>query len=187
MSLDQGKKLNYLIELCRNFCCQYSCYVLARDGWEDSPGTLSIIIHNNFYDMAVLDFMKIFGDINNDDFHYRKILAGADAVYTELLEMLAFSEESWWVYRKEIKTFRDKRIAHLDKERGINIPCLDIAYSAISKIYDTAAKEKKELGRFVCDDTLDTYREKNLRYWAVYAEELAAAFLKVEQQCRKYP
>ncbi|WP_419813458.1 hypothetical protein [Bacterioplanoides sp.] len=183
--MDQGRKLTQLIELCRNFCCQYSCYALAKDSWHDSPGTLPIIIHNNFYDMAVLDFMKIFGDTNNDDFHYRKVLSNVDTVYEELLKNLVISQELWKAYRDEIKGFRDKRIAHCDKERHIDEPCLDIAYSAISTIYEAATKEKKEAGRLVYEDTLDTYRERNLVYWIVYAEELAKAFLNVERQCQK--
>lgn len=53
-----------------------------------------------------------------------------------MLQEVGISESEFESYIKEMKTYRDKFVAHLDSDNAAHIPRLEIAHISASYLYD---------------------------------------------------
>ena len=69
-----------------------------------------ILIFNNFLDIAVLEWCKVFGS-NNDATHWSNKITKKDKFRAELLARLNYTESEWEAYWNNIKGYRDCVVA----------------------------------------------------------------------------
>ena len=93
-----------------------------------------ITINNNFIDMAVMEWCKIFADKRGK--HYWESIVNYQNFKIDMLSHICIKEARFENYIKEMLHYRDKFIAHLDDEDTMNIPRLDIAEKAVLFLYD---------------------------------------------------
>jgi len=95
-------------------------------------------IANNFLDVGVLEWCKLFTD-RAGKHHWRKVVsaneddrtAWRDALVVHLgLTLLAFED-----YIRAMKTYRDRFVAHLDDDEVMEIPDLDLAIRSAQCLY----------------------------------------------------
>ena len=106
-------------------------------------------VNNNFLDICVLEWCKVFGDKHG--MHYwGKVISDPDIFYSDLLDTLNINDSQFNLYAIEMRTYRDKFVAHLDSDEIMHIPTLTIAEKSISYLYDYLRAHEDD-GNFFID------------------------------------
>jgi hypothetical protein len=117
-----------------------------------------ITAQNNFLDIAVLEWCKLFGDKKAK--HLWKNSVGDQEVFkSELTYKLKITEGLFDSYIQEMRTYRDKFVAHLDEENQMNIPNLIIAIKSTQHLYQWLLDREDD-----CDALLDAPRSAQTFY-----------------------
>ena len=120
--MDREKRLRRVALLCCHFARNCAYY---RAGWDGkntkATNEFWVTVQSNFIDIAVLEWLKLFGD-HNDMHHWKKVIEDRETFKNEMLNSCKITEEELVNSRDSIKEYRDKFIAHLDSEETMNIP-----------------------------------------------------------------
>lgn len=90
---------------------------------------------SNSLDICILEWCKLFVD-SRGKHYWRKVITEPITFYDGLINTLNITEEEFNTYIEEVKSYRDKFIAHLDSEDVMHIPHLDPAKQSASYLYD---------------------------------------------------
>jgi hypothetical protein len=108
-----------------------------------------INVNNNFLDICVLEWCKVFGDKRG--MHYwGKVISDPVSFYNGLLHTLKMTDAQFNIYTTEMRSYRDKFVAHLDSEEIMHIPTLTVTGKSISYLYDYLRAHEDE-GNFFID------------------------------------
>jgi hypothetical protein len=109
-------------------------------------------ICNNFFDMAVIEWSKLFFYDRKQPTQWRSAVPEAEhaAFQRDLVRTLGLSRQQWHDYQDEIKTYLDKRGAHrassLDPDLPTDFPRFDVALKAARFYYDWILKRMRDRG-----------------------------------------
>lgn len=151
--MSRKEKLRRAALLCCSFGRNLAYY---RAGWDKACKQLLELdkssnfrfwrqVNSNFVDMCVLEWCKLFADAEGK-FYWANIVSDPASFGTALLRHLGLSEEG---LRKEIddmRTLRDKHIAHSDAVRVGYVPVLDVAKRAIWFYHDHIVRREAQPG-----------------------------------------
>ena len=131
------EKLRRVLILCCH-CLRNLAYYKA--GWNGknfiSQNPFWINANGNFLDICVLEWCKLFAD-EKGKHHWKKVLSDTDSFYDGMLQKLNATEQEIDSLNGEMKTYRDKFIAHLDLEKTMYIPNnLSLAKRMVEYLYD---------------------------------------------------
>ena len=111
----------------------------ARNEFVDYPVFCNFTLQA-YLEAAALNWCKVFGS-HNEHMHWRKTPTGSTAQRAcedfrrRLLLKTGFTEEQWKDYHRDMRTFRDKFVAHLDMNCELPgglphfEPALQVAYA----------------------------------------------------------
>jgi hypothetical protein len=177
MVVDKNK-LTRVVEVSREFAHQW---FLWKESLElDAGGMLPIIICNNFFDIALLQWAHLYGNFT-DDLHYRNIVEDPDEFKAKLKIKLGITEEQWKANWDSLKDFRDHRIAHIDTNKSAIVPELNTAYQCISEYYRYARERLVNISPLckVYDENLSQYIERNREYHESEIRKIYRAMSKI--------
>jgi hypothetical protein len=126
------------------FC--YGLEITDAAGWDGKKyilpeSELWATLNSNFLDIAVLEWCKLFTDAKA--YHnWRKVVVDPNFFLPQLCHDFGASKKVWDNYCDEMRTYRDKFLAHLDNRTTMHIPPMDLAQFAIRYIYDTMRAEQ---------------------------------------------
>lgn len=100
-------------------------------------------VNGNFIDICVLEWCKLFGD-KRGQHYWRKVVKDQATFLGGLLQAVGQTEGEFDAYVEEMRTYRDKFIAHLDSENVMNIPKLRAAKKSVSFLYDYLLANEEE-------------------------------------------
>lgn len=144
--------------LCRH-CFRNLAFYNASKGKDSSifKGFFWANVHDNFLDICVLEWCKLFGDLANGKHCWRKVISNPEVFYSGLLKELNMVDEEFKAFIKEMKDYRDKYIAHLDlvEELSMNYPRLDITKQSVLYLYNYLLEQEDE-GDFFNDMRKDS-------------------------------
>ena len=106
-----------------------------RAGWHqgdivfDSTSNIERTINSNFLDMAVLEWCKLF--TSNEKHAWRKIVSDKDRFQAGLLAHLGIEEAKFEASRTELRTYRNKFLAHLDSHKIMRVPLMDTVKNSV--------------------------------------------------------
>jgi hypothetical protein len=123
-------RLRRVITLCVHFARNLAYYRALHDHLTNKSEQLWIAVHNNFIDMAVLDWCKLLGD-RKGKHSWRTVVADATRFEGDLHRHLRVTQDEFESYVGEMRTYRNKFVAHLDDLAVMNIPFLDRAMAAV--------------------------------------------------------
>lgn len=167
-----SSKLKRVAIVAKEFSRQRFCWLESLK-YEDAEGTLPILICNNFFDIALINWAHLFGN-NKDDLHFRNVLSNPDNFKSAIMHRLSMTDADWDSHWKSLKDFRDSRVAHIDPIDSVIVPDLNIAFECISKYYEIAITElKAQDPHFFGDDTLQGFVEDNAEY---YTRDISKVF-----------
>lgn len=135
--LSREERLRRVCLVAYTFARNMACYRSARNGGPDYAGPVSqfwVTADGNFIDMAVLEWCKLFGDTRA---HHaaRKVVSDPDKFETDLLAHIGLAAVEFAELVDVVRTYRDKFVAHLDSERTMTPPKLDVMWAAIQFYY----------------------------------------------------
>lgn len=128
-------------------CCHFTRNLAYyRAGWDKGiyifpENELWATLNSNFLDVAVLEWCKVFAD-TKAFYSWRKVVVDPNSFLPQLYHNYGASKEEWDHYLNEMRTYRDKFLAHLDSRPTMHIPSMDLAQFAIYYIYDTMRAEQ---------------------------------------------
>jgi hypothetical protein len=93
-----------------------------------------VTANGNFLDIAVLEWCKLFADVRGKH-HWAKVVSDVAVFKVGLLQHLAITDTVLDGYIIEMRTYRDKFIAHLDDELQMQIPHLTVARKSAVYLY----------------------------------------------------
>jgi len=130
------KKLKRVAILCGNFTRNLAFY---KAGWNDGKfkleGEFWFTVINNFLDMGVLEWDKLFGDKKGKHF-WGKIVDNKDGFKISMIEELGLTPDDLESCMKKIRDYRNQFVAHLDAKETMHTPMLTgTAYSMINYYY----------------------------------------------------
>lgn len=144
-----------LLYIVRNAACCRS----LKDFRDDFNQSYWILIFNNFFDFAILEWCKVFGAYSEPT-HWTRLVNDHDSFKQGLLARLGLNNSEWDSYGKYIRDYRNNFIAHHKKDPKItNYPDLDNALEAAFYYYEWLLYKLDGLGIQQQPESLKDYYE----------------------------
>ncbi|MBM4275174.1 MAG: hypothetical protein FJ126_04225 [Deltaproteobacteria bacterium] len=167
--MDQDKILDHLIRLLyiiRNVACHRALSKYKSDFKQN----YWILIFNNFLDISILEWCKIFGS-KIEPTHWRSLVDNHDSFRLGLLKALDIDNSNWDDYWRRVKNYRDKFVAHHENSPGItHYPELDNIIKSSFYYYSYLIEKLREIGIYYEPDDLSDYYEHFLRQASKFAD-----------------
>jgi len=96
----------------------------SRRSW--SQNQFWVTAHNNYLDIAVLEWCKLFSD-RSGKHHWCKSITDQDAFAIKLQNDIGRNLAEYEAYALSFKVYRDKCLAHLDDANLVQVPSMPIA------------------------------------------------------------
>lgn len=130
--------------LCCHFLRNLAFYVAGwRKGEFITKDQFLVNANGNFLDICVLEWCKLFGD-SRGKHHWRKVITDQDSFFTGLLQSLKLTNVEFETYVAEMRTYRDKFVAHLDNETVMHPPKMRTARKSVSFLYEYLLANEEE-------------------------------------------
>ena len=97
-------------------------------------------VNNNFIDVAVLEWCKLFGN-DSEKHHWKNIVKSKTFFRNELLAYLKTDIKSFRKFWKKSTTYRNRFLAHLDSDETMLIPEMEFARMSVSFYYDHIVRQ----------------------------------------------
>ena len=157
-------------------CCHCLRNLAFRNaGWHRGSLVLKdqfwVTADGNFLDIAVLEWCKLFAD-QRGKHSWRKVITQPQAFFEGLLKVLGVPEVDFEAYIEEVKTYRDRFIAHLDDDEQMQIPNLQLMRKSVSHLYDYVLVNEDD-GDFFIDAPASSSAQ-----YAKYSKEGKVAYEK---------
>lgn len=133
LTMNRIERLRRVLILCCYFIQNLAYY---RAGWNDQKvfpqykSQFWVTANGNFLDQCVLEWCKLFGD-EKGEHYWGNIVSDPASFEKNLLSTLGISASEFEAHIETIRRYRDKFVAHLDSDKVMNIPDLEIAKKAV--------------------------------------------------------
>lgn len=140
----------------------------------DSQFWLSV--SSNFLEIAILEWCKLFGD-RGGACYYTKLVINPDKFNDELLTRIGLTANQLSEYISQIRTYRDKFIAHLDKQNIFFIPDLSAALTCTIHLYDCMLLQEAATNTFhdAPKSAREFFQKHMIEGEQIYRNEVAAS------------
>jgi len=174
MALSRRDRLRRVVIVCCHFIRNLAYYRVGGKhptGWKNLPlgPTASFwrTVNGNFIDVCVLEWCKLIGDAKGQHC-WERIVSDKANFKSELLKHLTVSECEFEEFRLKMREYRDKFIAHLDSDREMKIPALDLARKSVEFYHAYVVANEAQLG--------------DLSGWPDTADKLQGAYKEAEEE-----
>ena len=137
MSISREARLHNTALTCLQCLRNLAYFTAAHEARAWAKNDFFVAIHNNFLDISVLEWCKVFGDKNGKHFWKRSITDETDQIEFRrtLLKLLSMNECQFEDYVTQMCALRDKAIAHFDNISEIYVPSTDPAKISAQALY----------------------------------------------------
>ncbi len=115
--------------------------VFEKQFWVNANG--------NFLDIFVMEWCKLFAD-SSGKHSWQNVIRDQEGFFNGVLQELKTTETEFENYITEMRSYRDKFVAHLDSKETMHIPKLEVAQNSVSYLYDYLRTYEDE-GNFFVD------------------------------------
>lgn len=159
---DREKLLRRVALKCADMVRQLSYHRAINKRKSDLTLNFWLYMYNNSIDMAVLDWVHLFGN-DRDDLHWKNVAGNIDQFRSDLLSNLEISKEKWVPIWKSIREYRNKDVAHIEVRLTSNVPEMGLAVKATGFYYTYILGELENYGDYSnWPENLLEYYERNL-------------------------
>jgi len=148
---------------------------------EDFKQNYWIIICNNFFDVAILEWSKIFGT-DSEPTHWKTIVKEHKAFRDGLLNCIGLDEKGWVAFWQDVNSYRNNIIAHFKKVKGLSYPSLDVIIKSSFYYYEWLQKELEEHGIIQEPKDLENYYSRCLSQAENFSEIAYNSTLNIEEK-----
>jgi len=103
--------------------------------------------NSNFLDITVLEWCKLFGDERGKQY-FARVVSDPAQFRKKLFAELAVTEAAFNDCIQQMRTYRDKFVAHLDELDTMQIPDLTIAKKSTAFLYEYLLAQEAETDTF---------------------------------------
>ncbi len=164
--MTRRQRVRRTLILCCHFLRNLAFY---KAGWRGDvcirKDQFWVTANGNFLDHCVLEWCKLFGDEKRGKHFWRKVITDQDVFLEGLLQTLEFTETEFASYIDDMRTYRDKFVAHLDLDEVMKIPRLRLARKSVSYLHDYILVHEDDGGFF------PEAPPKAARFFSLYAGE----------------
>jgi hypothetical protein len=96
--------------------------------------------HVNFVDICVLEWCKMFVD-RRGEHHWSRVVDERDRFQAELYTALGVAPAEFANLITKVKHYRDKFVAHLDQERTMHLPDLEVPKKCIAFLHERLVRQ----------------------------------------------
>jgi hypothetical protein len=133
--------------------------------------------HGNFIDICVLDWCKLFAD-RKGKHHWCRVVDEPDRFKVNLCTTLGVTVADFDTLLTQVRRYRDSFVAHLDNERMMRLPALELAKRSTVFLYERLPQEARRYedweGLLTTAEQLDQgFTQAFQKAQSVYAEALA--------------
>jgi hypothetical protein len=133
--------------------------------------------HVNFFDICVLEWCKLFAD-RRGEHQWSRVVDERDRFEAELYTALGVTPAEFTKLIAKVKHYRDKFVAHLDQERKMHPPMLEVPKTSIAVLYQRLVRHIDDpedwLGLPTTAEQLEQgYAQASREAISVYDEALA--------------
>lgn len=140
--MPRTERLRRVLTLCCHFATNLAYYDAGRRGRSlRLKGSFWRTTNDNFYDLCVLEWCKLFAD-SKDPHNWRNVVSDPPAFERELQGRLVMPGPTLERYVGSMKRYRDKFVAHLDSDRIMAMPNLNIARGSTWVYYEHVVKKE---------------------------------------------
>jgi hypothetical protein len=139
--LTRRERLRRVARLCCEFMRNHAYYRTGFPGEPREPREFWVTVNGNFLDQCVLVWAKLIGD-RKAQHHWAKIVSDPGNFEPEMLRHLKFDAEASKQYRDSVHEYRDRFVAHLDRERVMKPPKLGPAKLSVEFYYSYLANNE---------------------------------------------
>jgi hypothetical protein len=129
-----------------------------------------IQISNNFFDVAVLEWCKVFGT-DSEPTHCKTIVDNHASFRKGLLNCTGLDESGWSKYWQSVKDYRNNIIAHFKKIPDLQYPSLDVIINSTFYYYNWLLKELDKRGIIQEPEDLEDYYHRCLNQAETFSEK----------------
>jgi hypothetical protein len=141
-------RLRRVVRLCAHFARNLAYYRAGHDRLTEASAEFWITVDGNFIDMAVTEWCKLLGDRNGKQF-WANVVTDPPRFEDMMLSHLGMTAGELTAYVTEMRTYRDKFLAHLDDLVVMEIPFLDRAHVAVEFYHREIVEHEGVAGDFV--------------------------------------
>jgi hypothetical protein len=120
-----------------------------------------IHMYNNAIELAILDWFHLFGN-HKDNLHWNRVVPDPMGFKRQLLQTIHMTEQEWSTYHKEIKSYRDKDIAHIEVRLRSQVPDMTEALRAAACYYAVVLDELQKYAIYDYPQNLRDYHERSV-------------------------
>lgn len=157
--------------LCCHFARNFAYYRAGWDGKTLRRGTdFWKTTNGNCIDLCVLEWCKLFGE-QKGEHHWLQVVSDPMTFEPSLYAAVGMDAGGFEQYRLKAREYRDKFVAHLDRELTANIPHLDPAWASV-RFYHAHVVSKEGRPEIFAGIPLDIEKyqaEHSAQALAVYA------------------
>jgi hypothetical protein len=157
MALSKRDRLRRATLLCCHFTRNLTYYRAGLVNGKVLPerSEFWVTVNGNFIDQAVLECCKLLVD-KKGQHYWGKVVSDPARFEKELFQKI--DRAKFDAMASEMKTYRDKFVAHLDELPVMQIPVLDLAYEAVQFYHEYMKANEAQPGDLVnLLDDLDDY------------------------------
>jgi hypothetical protein len=96
----------------------------------------------NFIDICVLDWCKLFAD-RKGKHHWRRVIDEPDRFEADLCTTLSITIAEFAKLITQVRRYRDSFVAHLDNERTMRLPTLELPKRSIAFLHERLPQEAR--------------------------------------------
>lgn len=140
--MTREEQLRRVVLLCCHFTRNRAYYLAGWDGQtlRNQGSEFWATVNGNFMDTCVLEWCKMFADVNGEHY-WSRIVCKPEEFEPALFNAISSTAGKFEAYRREMREYRDKFVAHLDHENIARIPHLDMAWAATRFYHDAVVHE----------------------------------------------
>jgi|HubBroStandDraft_6_1064221.scaffolds.fasta_scaffold00038_41 hypothetical protein len=133
LAVNRTERLRRVLTLCCYFMQNLAYY---RAGWSPNKvfarhdSQFWVTANGNFLDHCVLEWCKLFGD-EKGEHYWGRIVSDPPAFEKGLLSALGITAVEFGAHIDKIRRYRDRFVAHLDSDKVMNIPDLQVAKESV--------------------------------------------------------
>ncbi len=143
--LTRRERLRRVVFLCAHFARNLAYYRAGISRLTKSSPQFWLTANCNFIDMAVIEWCKLLGD-SQGKHYWAKVVTDSDGFESEMLSHLGLTVDEFVAYMSQMRTYRDKFLAHLDDLRVMDVPFLDQAQAAVEFYHRHVVQHEAEAG-----------------------------------------
>ncbi|MGD0485648.1 MAG: hypothetical protein ABSB94_00480 [Syntrophorhabdales bacterium] len=167
---------------CGDFARNLSFHRVLGDYVNDSEKrNFWIHMYNNAIELAILDWSHLFGN-HKDDLHWKRVVHDPVSFKRQFLKAIRMTEQEWSAYHREIKSYRDKDIAHIEVRLKSHVPDMTQALQAAACYYSVVLNELQNYGIYDYPQDLNDYHEKSVAQTAIIAGNAYKATIGIKEK-----